>query len=258
MNINEALDNLKLVPKEVHDGLNRFAADSGINLQLAQNLRSESRLTLECWTSLLPILCDRSDSETIGHNVRLALRLCILQGPLVSSPIERQFGHAVTRKRFRTVLEAQHFSYQGAAGALRHMLGKPLRLLHERWKEIEMGIYLIWATFNPNDDKESPFKDIDGSATMVMGLLGLDINEAGEPLLLFKYVLPEHVQPLFPTVAEAYAGDAWSYFFRPAPKESSYGMTLPWPEFQNWSPRPEVVHRPIKMSCVIEPLREIK
>jgi len=87
--------------------------------------------------------------------------------------------------------------------------------------------------------------------------LGLDCNEAGLPLLLFEYEIPPRVVIRFPTVAEAYSGGAWPYFFRPAPRRSPYGMTMPWPEFERRQPRPEVVHEVIDMGFMTSPIRRV-
>ena len=66
-----------------------------------------------------------------------------------------------------------------------------------------------------------------------------------------------HVIARFPTVAEAYAGDKWNYFFTPAPCDALYGVTLPWWEYEGCSPRPEVVHEIIQGVCITAPILRV-
>jgi hypothetical protein len=64
-----------------------------------------------------------------------------------------------------------------------------------------------WATFDANEPDRGGLVDLD-RADDVRGVLGLDADERGQPLLVFEYSLPADTSSLFPTVAEAYGGIA--------------------------------------------------
>ena len=83
--------------------------------------------------------------------------------------------------------------------------------------------------------------------------LGLDQDERGD-LLLFEYALPDGITARFPTIADAYAGDTWLWFFRPARRGEPYGKTLPWPGCPN-APCPELVHESIKGNTLTNRIR---
>ena len=137
------------------------------------------------------------------------------------------------------------------------MLSKAQDVVAQRWRNYEMGRYLMWSTFDAATSTANPFEGISNTADAIAGLLGLDRNERGRPLLLLTYTLPASVAPRFPTVAEAYAGGVWPYFFRPASPGAPYGMTMPWPEYQHEAPRPEVVHEVIRGAQLAAPLRQV-
>src|SRR5262249_46148874 len=134
---------------------------------------------------------------------------------------------------------------------------KPQRVVVARWRNMPLGRYLMWSTFSLESNSGRPFDGMPNSADVVRGLLGLDHNERGLPLLLFEYTLPMSVTLRFPTVAEAYAGDSFPYFFRPAPAGAPHGLIMSWPEYQDQSPRPEVVHEVISGGLLAAPLKEV-
>ena len=244
---------------QVEDGLLRLARISGLTFQAVQNFQIESRLARECWASLLKNLSASTSAGSTCAAVTSILQLYTLSGPPVSLPDKRRLGRAISLQKFCNLLvDLGHYgAISSAHCAVRNMLNKPLLVLRKNWRHIPLGRYLMWSTFNPEDDIEHPFKGMDGSADEIRGILGLDRNEAGSPLLLFEYEVPEHTAVRFPTVAEAYSGGAWPYFFRPAPKGSPYGITMPWPEFESRQPRPEVVHEVIDMGYVVAPIRKM-
>jgi hypothetical protein len=127
----------------------------------------------------------------------------------------------------------------------------------KRCRNYALGKYLMWSTFAIEGDPQNPFEGIPASVEAIRGVLGLDPNERYKPLLLIIYTLPPDVVPLFPTIAEAYAGVLWNYFFTPAPTTAVCGLTLPWPEYANMPPRPEVVHKVILGEQLAAPIRRV-
>jgi hypothetical protein len=115
----------------------------------------------------------------------------------------------------------------------------------------------MWATFDLKTDAILMFAAARG-ADELRAVLGLDVNERGLPLLLMEYRLPVSIVARVPTIADAYSGQDWPYFFRPAPPESVHGWTLPWPSHEQEKPRPEVVHNVVTGRQIANPLRELK
>lgn len=133
-----------------------------------------------------------------------------------------------------------HPTLDAARRELRRVKHLTLDQLRNRWRNRALGRFVIWSTFSLSGS--DPFEGIGGSSDRFRCLLGLDRNEQGMSLLLFRYSLPASLLPLYPTIAEAYSGAQWLYYFRPAPPAESHGWTLTWDECSNESGRPEVVH----------------
>lgn len=257
MCLDKALDDLSNPDRQrAEEELVRFAALSALTFQAVENFRVESRVGRKCWASLLQNLSVSSSIAASCAPVTTVLRTYMLKGPIITPISGTRFGRAVTLRRFCNLLVTLGYyaTISSAHRAVRNMIGKPLPILMKYWRHFQLGRYVMWSTFNPARVTE-PFEGVNGSADEIRGILGLDRNEAGLPLLLFEYDLRISVR--FPTVAEAYASGTWPYFFRPAPRGFPHGMTMPWPEFEHRQPRPEVVHEVIDVSSMASPIRKV-
>lgn len=118
----------------------------------------------------------------------------------------------------------------------------------------------MWATFDLLPDGSlsgrDPFLTGPHDANGIRARLGLvsSREEKRKDLLLFVYNLPDGVRAFFPTIAEAYAGGDWLWYFRPATATDRYGRTMPWPDSKH-PPSPEVVHEPITGNNLVEKIR---
>jgi hypothetical protein len=255
---------LTTLPKDsrqkIADCLSVFGGSTALCYRARACLQCESRLPLEAWKSLFESLLAAGvgNPKTIQEAMVRAWRDWILKGPLVNAAGVYKFGRAVTLEYFcRLLVEEGYFpSVLIAKRNIKNLLMRPAEVVASRWRTLLMGRYLMWATFQAGKTTD-PFEELTGTADEIRGLLGLDRNEKGLPLLLLVYTLGDRQAPRFPTVADAYAGDRWNYFFTPAPAGASSGMTLPWPEYEDRAPRPEVVHAVITGSQIISPLRLI-
>jgi len=263
MTLKEALTLLSLDKKEqVEKTLDIFAKCSGLCLRARVNLDSESRLPHAAWESLVDGLLLPQLGEDVGVIQRAiidGLRPWILHGPPLTSFTPKYLGRAVSLDYFcRFLVEGGYFgSIETARRSIRSLLGRPGEVIAKRWQNYPLGKYLMWSTFTTGGHKENPFDGMPNSAEGIRGVLGLDPNDRDKPLLLLAYTLPLDVTPLFPTVAEAYAGIQWNYFFTPAPAGANYGLTLPWPKYENHRPRPEVVHKVILGKQITSPLKRV-
>jgi hypothetical protein len=260
MKIDEALKTIPLADqRRVRANLRRLSTRSAVAYQAVLNFHSETRFTQEGWTTTFAGLRDGSDPDGCRQSVSRTFRVLTLRGPEVSLGLTCKLGRAVTLQRLcRLLCKLNYFAtVSSARRAVRNMLSQPVTILTKRWKNYQLGIYLMWSTFNPDAAERSPFENMPNSAEGIRGLLGLDRNESELPLILFEYILPRDTVARFPTLAEAYAGEEWPYFFRPAPVGAPYGMTMPWPELEKSEPRPELVHAVLAGASLMAPLREV-
>lgn len=262
MTLIEALVSLSNDDKEhLEKILASFASSSGLCFRARANLDSESRLPLAAWESLFDVLLGERGEYigTIQKALIDALRPWILHGPPLTRFNPEYLGRAVSLDYFcRLLVDGGYFgSAENAKRSIRSVLSKPEEITAKRWKNYPLGKYLMWSTFATGGNQRDPFDGMPSSAEGIRGVLGLDPNERNKPLLLIVYTLPTGVAPLFPTVAEAYAGVQWNYFFTPAPIAADYGLTLPWPEYEHFAPRPEVVHKVIPGRQVAAPIKRV-
>lgn len=260
MTLREALEGL---PDDRRDALlqklQKLAGQNAVCYRAVSNLHLETRLSAEGWKELLLNLSScTADPGACSKVMTDVFRRLILTGPEVRVEALR-YGRAISVTRFCSMLVKQgHYaSVASARRALRSLIFKPTEVLVTRCAEFQLGQYLMWSTFSVDNPRKGPFEGVGTSADSIRGVLGLDRLERGMPLLLLEYTLPESVALRIPTIADAYAGTGWSYFFQPAPIGLLFGMTLPWPEYENEKPRPEIVHSVITGSQLSGPIQEI-
>ncbi len=118
------------------------------------------------------------------------------------------------------------FSFPQEAGSvLDALITEPIEVARERYGSYRLGQYLMWSTFDPGYGHR-PFEGISDDPQRIRGILGLEPGRS-EPLFVLEYTLPNHVVPAFPTIADAYAGWVWPYYFSPAPAGEPHGWTIP-------------------------------
>lgn len=262
MRLNEALAALSPTDRgEVEAKVRALSEHSALGLQAITNLHSETRLP-HVWPDVLETLrtC-ASDPVAIQTAVTQCFRRWALRGPALPRPHPALYGRAISRDRLSSLLVklGYYASKQTARRAVRNLVSKERAVLVERWRSRKLGRYHMWAIFSSTPGSGGPFHEMPDSADEIRGLLGLDRSERGQPLVLMEYSLPEEAPPHFPTVADAYSGVGWSYFFRPAPSEIPHGLTMPWPEYETHElgPRPEAVHAVIRGDRLSSSLKEV-
>jgi hypothetical protein len=261
MTFTEAMERLSADHRDrVNNVLRILGESAAIYYRAVCNVERESRLLPAAWEELLAALVVASDdSSSIRRTFIDCLRRWTLNGPPLTLFTPKSFGRATTTEYFsRLLVEKGYFaSVPAAKSSIRSLLMKPQEVVARRWQRFDLGKYLMWSTFSTGANQDDPFDGMPSSADAIRGALGLDPNERGQPLLLMVYALPSGVLARFPTVAEAFAGERWNYFFTPAPVGAPYGMAMPWPECEDSAPRPEVVHEVILGINIIAPLKRI-
>jgi hypothetical protein len=140
------------------------------------------------------------------------------------------------------------------------MKARDLSTIRRKWRDFRLATYVMWSTFAPDGGR--PFDGLQRSARHLRATFGLTQVDADAPLLLLEYILPDGVVPRLPTVVEAYAGDEWLYYFRPATEveiEDGYSRTYVWDELarREHTGRPEVVHEPVTGHVLTSEIEEV-
>ena len=235
--------------KDFEGRLRILASASGVGYQVVINMNCESRLNEQARLDIdQGFLQTDPDPEALKSTYIERCREHILEGGAIPKPWPLYFGRVVARRRFyEMMVQLGYFrTKEQARYFFQKLLSKSLHTVRANLRDKFLGRFLMWATFNPDNPKEHPFKDVPTDADDIRSRLGLSPDEKGEDLFLFVYRLPINVEPLFPTIADA----QWSLFFRPVPPGSDWGLTMPWPEICEEKPRPEIVHMPITGSTV--------
>lgn len=253
----------KMEQKLVLGKLRTFAKYSAINGQFLKNLNEETLVSGAAWSELVQaILTSPSDPSKLRSSMRSALRKHLFSGPPAKCSSHTLFGRATTGEDLaRTFLSHHYFgSLSGALSHIRTMKGRDVATLRDKWRGYHLASFVMWSTFDPSGAR--PFQGLRRSARFLRALFGLPILDVDSPLILLEYILPEDVVARMPTLVEAYAGDDWLYYFRPAGDfeiEDGYGRTYVWDDLarSGETGRPEVVHKPITGNSLANELEEV-
>ena len=242
-------------------------SDKAHHRQFVINLEAECRLPHEAWEAACRVVIQGiTDGAGLQRAFAGVFRLHTLRGGPVTLPPLVPLGRAVTLPLFMRMLKAQFgFSSDFEAEQLLNDLLNPKASTNTVRETLE-GMLLgtagrpMWATFDVDvaarPSGRNPFDNMPADADGIREMLGLSKNDKGKDLLLFVYGLPEGVAALYPTIADAYAGDEWAYYFRPSLEGESWGMTMPWSE--EASPRPEIVHEAVKADSLSDRIRIVR
>lgn len=240
-------------------------ADTQHHWQFIINFRAESRLPAEAWEAACRVILQRlTNPADLQRALTGVFRSHTLGGDSVCSPAPAPLGRAVTLPLFMMLLKEQNvFNSDSEAEQLRNDLLDP-GANADTVREALEGIFIsrpgraAWATFDVGRDRSPSGRDPFGSmaleADVIRARLGLSPNDMGKDLLLFVYELPSHMIARYPTMADAYAGDEWPYYFRPSPEGERWGMTMPW-DGCGMPPCPEVVHEAVNAACLRDRIR---
>jgi hypothetical protein len=126
-----------------------------------------------------------------------------------------------------------------------------------------LGQHDMWSTFAEIAGAR-PFDGIDPkTAREIAARLGLfrPYKKRCGPFLLLEYELPRTCIARIPRVTEAYSGDTWVYYFRPASKadrDRGYGRTYVWDTHADHAGgRPEIVHKPLNGNGLVNQIEEV-
>jgi hypothetical protein len=231
---------------QAEENLQLLADDSALGYQAVQNFYGETRLSAEAWRHFLDGLRGPAvDVLQIKDAITNVSRRWQMRGPELVGIRHLVFVRVISIGWLCDLLfSLDHYgSLKSARRAIRNILEKPIDVVADRWRDVELGRYFMWATFDISGRRLF----LDGeSGDYIQGVLGLDRSCRETAFILLEYTLPLSVNPRIPTVADAYSGSPWPYFFRPAPEGLSHGLTMPWPEYSAEPPRPEVVHAVIQ------------
>ena len=264
----ESLDDIQRVEMQANWQRCRELLVSGAQRQFALNLEAECHLCEAAWEAIRNIISGAiSDAQTLQEALATAFRNYLLQSSPIGPPIPFPLGRALTKERYIDILKYQ-FSFNTRFEAeqfLDDLLIQSATVDSNRaslrGRMFGWNGRIMWATFDLLPDKSisgrDPFTQMAADADGIRGQLGLDPNEAGKDILLFVYNLPHGITPYFPTIAEAYAGDVWYWYFRPAGEFENWGYTMTWPSCP-LATCPELIHEAITADNITDKVRLVK
>jgi hypothetical protein len=243
--------------------LSAFAKQSSINGQFLKNLESENLVSDRIWRDLIRAILDSpAESHKLSEAIRTSLRKNLFSGPPAKCSPNAIFGRATTSESLARSFAGQKYfgSFSAALSHVRAMKRSQLSNLREKWRHYSLASFVMWSTFDPGGGR--PFQGIARSARYLRALYGLPADDADGPLLLLEYILPDDVTAKIPTIVEAYAGDEWLYYFRPAGQfemDEGHSRTYVWDELarKGASGRPEVVHKPVTGYVLVNNIEEV-
>jgi hypothetical protein len=249
--------------KLVSGKLSAFAKQSSIHGQFLKNIEGEALVPDRIWRDFILTILDASaEPHKLGKAIRMVLRKHLFSGPPAKCSPNAIFGRATTSENLARSFATQKYfgSLTAALSHVRAMKKSQLANLREKWRHYSLAPFVMWSTFDPAGGR--PFHGVPRSARHLRALFGLPANDADGPILLLEYILPDGVVARMPTVVEAYAGDDWLYYFRPAGQsemEEGYSRTYVWDELARKGEvgRPEVVHRPVTGHVLVSDIEEV-
>ncbi len=241
--------------------LELLSSETALTRQFVLNLHAECRLSSGSWSDVVTSICTADPNlDALVDAIKIAMRRHTLAGGSIPTPWPIHYGRVTAVDAFYDILIRAHkaSSRLQAELVLSRLCRGPLDKVHKRLGRLKLGEFTFWATYHPHDADGHPFALLAGNADDVRCRLGLDRQDRGKKdLLLFVYALPAGNEPRYPTVADAYAGDTWLYFFRPAPTGEQSGRTMPWEDPDapclGEAPCREIVHAPTKGATLTEP-----
>jgi hypothetical protein len=190
-----------------------------------------------------------ADAHEIDMTSRLNdfFRANMLAGPTIDLPSSRLCLSVKSLDVFSEMLLHGYSSYFVTGAATDDFIKRVISggELSTVEKEIDLSLYVQWCTFDPRGQR--PFESDPETAEFYLASLGLPLHGADRRLLVFEYILPNDIAPRYPTICDG----GLSVGFRPAPEFVPYGLSVPWSSNERVLPRPEAVHKAIKLKNVL-------
>lgn len=219
--------------------------------QCRYNLYQEPRFPEEEWQKLFDeILCaGHSSLKDVRNRIRSFCRSHLLQGPVAKIPSSSKLARVTTLNSLTGILIKQFYclTRSEAKACVRFaLMNKDLRVIYP-YRDWVLGRFLMWSTLSMANETVFPAPSL--KTDRLLCILGLAPCSSGDLVLAMEFRLPSSEHPMIPRFHEAYAGDYWSYYFRPnLDPNGKFGRTFPRPDCSGHSGRSEVVHKPITAS----------
>ncbi len=241
----------KTVCKKLRD----LAASHNVAFQMYQNLITEPRLSLNDWDTLFDTLYQTPPGNIATKKVITEFcRKRLRNGEPAIIEKDVVLGKVLCEEDYINMLLKKNYSCSEDDAIETLMIQKRIHpsKFPRVWKKNPIGEYNIWSTFDLTE-KQCPFGNPEPPKDKILCMLGLESQKGN--ILIFEYLLPKNVIPRIPTFTDAYAGNYWLRYFRPAIIDEPYGRTMPTDTCKAKTGRPEVVHEVIRLENLKKPLR---
>jgi hypothetical protein len=223
--------------------------DVSVNGQAVLNFYADRYIEEDEWLEVITdILTAPKDRKEICKAVTTAMRKFQLCGPPAKVPAGAVCGRAIASESFVRRIASLGYTLRAARLMMRDYKKLSVDDLKMLWRKVPLGTNVMWSSF-AEPPNVRPFDGIPRRARDIAAIFGLPLAMKRKRLLLVEFTLPPTCKPCIPRVTEAYSGDTWVYYFRPASQEdgeNGYGRTFVWDTHAaSVRGRPEVVHVPI-------------
>jgi hypothetical protein len=251
----------------IEAALVRWSTEDEIGREIVRNISPLERfLPKEDMRELLNTLRASCDDPIplLARRYERECHLHVLMGGAIKGPKPTLIGRAVQRESFVLRLIEEHGSYFHGEKGVDDFVDRLRRgeSMSAYEQSILMSAWSSWVTWDERSPAGDPFGFMESNkADEVKDCLGLDPERRsdGKPLLLLIYNRHPGVELYRPTIADA----GLHRFFEPPPTGiDAHGWTKTRPPATHAAgvrpkPRPEALHKPLSLSCIARPLREI-
>ena len=254
---------------EIVQLLNIWRRESAYGIRIVDNIKLDCKISVPIMKEFLKDLYDHRHLPIADLQQTIYEKKChnyILRGPEIEKDrIGYNIGGAKPTEDFvRSLKSGSRTMTQSRALKLLEKLNSDKQPLTAAEEDITIANYSCWCTWS-EDNPSDPFDFVTdpNRVTKIVANLGLSHRQSEMDHALFVYSKSAVDTVHFPTIADA---DVYTYF--KCASESDYcGRTQPWnpPDYitrhledSDVKPRPEGVHKPVKLKDLSRPVKIIK
>jgi|GEM_PF-2374146 len=223
---------------EVIEGRLSALGRTGQGKQAIRNIECEHQFLGLGWHYLFDVMKAVAPTpDSITRFTALAFQNFTLTGPELTKSID--LGSTI----FGRIMRSEQLA-ENCAKATKQSISISSGNIAKRRKlpkNVKLGNYHMWSTFIPGST--DPFLGLPSDSKHFCCRLGLEFD--GKSWVKLRYSLPAATPPRVATIADAYAGSDWNYYFCVCPRDEPFGRTMPCNDCKHETGAYECVHEVI-------------